>query len=119
MTQAEKLEALVRKATDNGFTFKDMGQLGTEYIGIDGTTDWCIIKLQEIGGEIWRMLMQVLIFNHDFARVLFGTEMVRHMEVDDDGNAWQFSSLAYQYYPMHAVISDDPIEYMYKVVFQD
>ncbi|SRR6266496_112978 len=109
MTQAEKLEALVRKATKGGWD--DVLLDSWEY------NPWNHELNEETYEQYDPRPIYSFLFNHDFARALFGAKMVRHLEVDEDGNTWQFSTLAYQYHPMQAVIADDPIEYLYRAVF--
>jgi len=126
MTQAEKLEALVQKAIDGGWEcFGLIPMMNSVHKGV-----WEVeyeepdlrlyfrnlgrTRLYDSNGL--KVDENSIIFNHAFARALFGEKLVDHQEVDNDGNAWNFSTLAYQYYPMQAVISTDPISYMYKAV---
>lgn len=121
MTQADKLKYLVEKAIDGGWE----APAKTFHV-----SDWTVNKGEKLDnplvkygiwfetktpwGDIYHW--QDIVFQHSFAKALFDRKMVRHIEVDDDGSAWQFSTLAYEYHLMQAVISDDPIDYLYQAV---
>lgn len=86
MDMNEKLESLVQEAIENGW---DSSTLPSgDYIN----------SMDHHHEE--------LIFNHDFAKALFGEG------VSDFNNTPMF-----EYQLMRAVVSPDPIDYMYDVIF--
>lgn len=107
MTDAQKLEALVRRAVEN--KWKD------DYIWEGRDIHFLLDRTDEFettyGGFIG------LIFNHDFARALFGELLVCPMtgyHTCDGKCKPKFENELQQ-----AVISEDPIDYMHKAVFGD
>jgi hypothetical protein len=128
MTQAEKLEALVRKAIEGGW---DMFQhrkhsIPPWYIVAGGqmptpkVVETWVPKdsLLICGWEDYYFVWEHVIFNHQFARALFGEKSVAHSGIMKSGkftNPQPYS--AYKLHLQQAVISDDPIDYMYKIVF--
>jgi len=106
MTQAEKLEALVRKAVDGGW----QQGIGVKYSRTNGGTDRVTGLVDGLEYEPTR------IFNHDFARALFGENRVADRK-DSLGNPVLIRGM--QWHLQHAVISDNPIDYMYEAVFGD
>lgn len=125
MTQAEKFEALVQRAINNGWTWQTFqGRYFPDYLG-ERTANHIAITMND-------MRLNCLLFNHVFARALFGeqdahdsdkpwnSKYLIHGACDGDcyGGA-HFSGPVFEYHLMHAVISKDPIDYMYKVVFGD
>lgn len=135
MTNAQKLEALVRKAIENGWPVPWM--------------DFNLPKYDDYGvedsGDRWPY--PAILFNHDFARALFGeeemffgvmelgseeTEIVarifrqpRWFTLEDVKKHRPVREVFYTRMPMcdyhlqQAVISKNPIDYMYKAVFDD
>lgn len=113
MTQAEKLEALVRKAFDNRWR--------------DGQLEPIVDPIIEIGRPIrlWQIAatdlipidlgVSAIIFDHDFAKALFGEQPVpvqvgSSVILDPLKPGWMGRL-------QEAVIADDPIDYMYEAVF--
>jgi len=121
MTQSEKLEALVRKAIDGGWQ------------DLTHTMEWDTADQQwrydAIGGEEWhsQIDLNTVIFNHDFAKALFGDNISE--AVDSAFMSASFSSeldidqaglvTIWQYRLQQAVIAEDPVGYMYGVVFDE
>lgn len=123
LSQAEKLEALIRKAIDSGWT--------------PGSPGWAIRGngIYYIGDvTITREDFATLIFNHDFARALFGEDVLQNPTRLQDGTYRSGDTyldekeqlikvkpllLAWQYHLQQAVISNVPIDHMYKAVFGD
>lgn len=125
-TQAEKLEALVRKAVECGFVLPNKSWdykiqsdriiiLTSMAIGDDG--------YEEPGN--WRVYTFEILFNHDFARSLFGNgpncaycglppHSMHPNPCPEGSNIWPY---LWEHHLQQAVISDDPIGYMYGVVF--
>jgi hypothetical protein len=112
MTQAEKLEALIKRAIDNGGDLKLTPLSIHDYVKLCLKSPW-----QE----------QLLFGSHDFVKVLFGNgpncaycgEPPRNMHQSqcvEGSNIWPY---LWQYHLQQAVISNDPIDYMYKAVFDD
>lgn len=126
MTKAEKLEALIGKAIERGWTGSNLVDTEAFYL------------LQGVGPYD-------VIFDHDFAKALFGGERYtyhhdgykRYEKGDlvaskldpripaysaiEDKDFWSggVTYEPYEYYLQQAVISDDPIDYMYKAVFSE
>lgn len=110
MTDQEKLEALLQKAIDGGWELPHEAY------------DWEVrpndmIRFTSIDDETqdpgtWYMPLEQLIFNHEFAKALFGDEpgLGAIPGYIDDAPNWQ-------YHLMLAVVSDNPIDYMYQAVF--
>lgn len=106
-TSTQKLEALVKRAIEKGWS-----------PSMDASRPWTV---EDVLG--WYNMLTIsrawdednwkkFIFSHDFARALFGEEMVAKKYP-----MCEHSKPAYQYNLQQAVISDDPIDYMYKAVF--
>lgn len=102
-TQAEKLEALIRRANNNGYT--------------SYPSSWAEYEAWDIDKPY-----TTFIFNHDFARALFGEKpeygIKRYGPTPNTitrQDAGEF--VPWQFHLQQAVISDNPVDYMYKVVF--
>lgn len=111
MTQAEKMEALVQRAIERGFKHWSFSNAlpGKE---LDVAADGGVSEYD-------------ILFNHDFARALFGED-----KIEVYGGLWTkgipkpttielHQVDAYLHHLQQAVISKDPIDYMYKVVFNE
>lgn len=121
MTQAEKLDALVLKAQNQGFDFAKSHPLFGEYKGVF-SKNTTLMSVDE-NGERWYSPWPGLLFNHDFARALFGEETILLPKTTyfldgrkDETDVWM---VAMDYRLQQAVISNDPIDYMYEAVFGD
>lgn len=114
MTNPDKLKALIQKATDNGF-------VPDEYLSI-------FIKRWHTGEII--IHYGIILFNHDFAKVLFqidgfptitkkGYEPTPYRAGHNAVVSLPSRALkgSWQYHLQQAVISEDPISYMYTAVF--
>lgn len=145
-TAREKLASLINVALAHGFDFDECHDatdptgylLVGRYVGVH---DNCSIKSIDSRGSIWYMPGQVLVFNHDFARALFGRfptyvhdgfsrysigndirsrlnpripakEAIRDISFGTGAISYE----SWQYYLQQAVISEDPIDYMYNIV---
>lgn len=110
LTQSQKLGALLDKAVDNGFKSSRL----------TSATAWQTLlrdySLEEID-------YFELIFNHDFAKALWGDNpkiwetddsYLDNDDPSDNGFIWNW-----QYHLQQAVIAEDPIVYMYWAVFGD
>lgn len=120
MTQADKLQALTQKAVESGFDGDDY-MFDTELVLRANTL--------VIGGDEGIHVF-ALIFNHDFAKALFGEgELELYYDkalVDAQFKLFGgtiFSSIgtlpAFQAHVMLASVADDPIEYLYGAVFDE
>lgn len=129
MTDSEKLEALFDEAVKRGW---DGRGCGFKWIVEDrrAILEWALF---------WDGVYAATLFNHDFARALFGgVEVPNEEEIDQnhsrlglfsaEGGGYEgygdyvylnFEGESWQYYLQQAVISDDPIGYMYGVVFDE
>lgn len=153
MTQAEKLEALVRRAIKRGWDYPNHDHLEKVSYPDDGKVRriawhvddvfifWVALEYMDDdvpnewrGGAGWKYECNTIIFNHDFARALFGeteicfecTEL--RMENDylvnseygcdnEDYYEHHKTGKAFHYHLQQAVIGKDPIGYMYEVVY--
>lgn len=115
MTQAERLEALVRRAIENGWR----GDLLHATVKEQNNVVWLENEL----GEEWSVFD--IIYLHVFARALFGNgsdcaycglppHHVHPRPCPEGSNIWPY---LWEYHLQQAVISEDPIGYMYKEVF--
>lgn len=105
MTQAEKLEALVRKAASFGFEVnRNQVELALENV--------------RNGAEIFRNDYFAILFSHAFARALFG-DLEEEYFIGSSKYLHQAKVRlpAYEARLQQAVISIDPIDCMYEAVF--
>jgi hypothetical protein len=113
MTQAEKLEALVRGAVGNGYA--------NDY-------RWRVFNGRLINEDDDYAHSAPLIFDHDFARALFGEgeprkyngfnlETGKMLTEEEKARYLPKQQPLWQSHLQQAVISEDPIDYMYKAVF--
>lgn len=112
LTQADKLDALMQKAVESGYEPEDWVQ-GPQHLAQS------LMHMDRVNS---------VIFNHKFAKALFGEE---DLELNYDKalvnaqfklfSGTIFSSIgtlpAFQAHTMLAVVSNDPIGYMYGAVF--
>ena len=106
MTQSEKLQKLIQKAIDGGFKGKGL---------LSPPSSQFIVDPREI---------PLLIFNHDFARALFGEEPeygIRRYSSSAGEITRQDAGMfiPWKLHLQQAVISDDPIGYMYDAAFSE
>lgn len=140
MTSAEKLEALVRRNIENGWNQGWHQDKRTKWppdnlkveesYGDQGETGWYVW----IGHSLHKLCdscgCEDLIFNHDFARALFGEELIEYQYCYNgtDGNVYPeylfsrdgetpYTVPAFEYHLQQAVIADDPISYFYDAIF--
>lgn len=136
MTQSEKLEALVRKAIDGGWLQNVPLPLAMKHVIINtgdelgSIHEGIMIRLYD---EVCNL--ENVIFDHDFARALFGEKVVQNPTpidklpnlyrnedtyVDEKGDIVLKPILnATQYHLQQAVVSTDPIGYFYKELFSE
>jgi hypothetical protein len=107
----EKLDALMLFAIKNGWK----SIFGTPYIRAvkDATTGEFFFAFEghKGGSPLLMSVASVILGDHDFARALFGEAGQKPGEQD-----WPFTYVWEQHLAL-AVISDNPIDYMYKAVF--
>lgn len=119
MTQAEKLEALVRRAVEGGWTRHEKLMKFLEDAVLN---DYHVLETD----NDHQVHVFAIIYQHDFARALFGSEPFHILGVM--GMAEQYrgeltniqevvSMTNSEYHLQQAVISNDPIDYMYEAVF--
>lgn len=108
MSDAQMLEALVRRAVENGADLKLSPLSIPDYVRL-------LSK-----GSPW--IEQLFYGSHDFARALFGDEDIaieRPMLVGRGKRVNLIDKvIAYQFRLQQAVVSDNPIRYMYNAVFE-
>lgn len=114
-TRLEKLQFLIGAACARGwdmFGFKD--QKNT----IRLSDDWFVI---ESGVHRKPCSIEALIYNQDFLRSLFGSNPYRmaewkgqHSDADSLRAAWGGAN--WQFHAQFAVISKDPVDYLYRTV---
>ena|SRR5687768_10370284 len=106
MTNNDKLKALIDKAIEGGWhdvgTFYRDGQMTTY---VDQNTAYA------------------LIFNHNFAKALFGEPVTIHPTDTSHGvllnGVFEMTTLGWKDHLKRAVVSEDPISYMYGVVYDN
>jgi hypothetical protein len=105
MTDAQKLEALITRAIEGGW---DDVLLNLEV--------WSP-HLRKLVTESYEQFderpIDAFLFNHKFAKALFGEERMPWIASD----LRQHPPVKWQFHLQQAVIADDPIDYMYGVVF--
>lgn len=119
MTTNDKLKALIEKAIEDGWdaTFKELGKDNAGYmqysLGFNKSTrNWF---------EDNTLDHNDIIFNHDFAKALFKTSILPPSYTKNIVLSSHFTlkPLGWEDHLQKAVISDDPISYMYGVVFDE
>ena len=116
MTSAQKLEALIEKAVENGWAY--WLHEGVATFEIRSPTDMLEplvrVRLGKHSQQVnYQVNYQQIIFNHGFARALFGEE-----QIGDKYPMCEHRKVAWRHHLQKAVISDDPIRYMYWAVFE-
>lgn len=144
MTTAKKLEALIQKAIDGGWdcfgtdlTKWDWhvgeGRIYPLYMYHTPNESVGMITYTSLNYDVYR-----IIFNHDFARALFGEGYepadeefedkddyrmgatgYRQYTTIHDQKVWDSRQSGWQYHLQQAVIAVDPVDYMYGVVFEE
>lgn len=105
MTQAEKLEALVQKARELGWSKHDIWMVRENTKGY-----LKLIQLPYCAAVEYEWDVEHKLFNKDFARALFGI-------APTDIKGFELQMPEFKRQLQQAVISDDPIDYMYRAVF--
>ena len=103
LTKQEILEKAIHKAIENGWDTKGVVYIPNELLLIE--LSWEGRKTKHLPTL---MLPSSLIFNHDFAKALWGEDMGYIIATEHDetvGTAWQ-------YHLQQMVIADDPIAYL-------
>lgn len=98
------LEKAIQKAIDGGWKHRN----GWTYLAnYRKKAPLNSVQFADETGEVWHMPVETLIFNHDFAKALWGEEYPSKVEsaVNRGFKFWQ-SRL------MMMVIADDPIKYL-------
>lgn len=112
MSDAEILEKAIQKAVDGGWDFFDKYDgVGWEVItGLHGSALLMLKDESTLTGGVTGFDYQAIIFNHDFAKALWGERKILRnvphgVEVDTSHPGWQ-------YHLQQMVIADDPIKYL-------
>jgi hypothetical protein len=101
-SQEEKLRALIEKAIDGGWNL--WGHKSWQFVELYGV----IVGIRFPDDETaLNVRTTELIFDHDFARALFG----------EDNNPDEWPEFWWQRQLQMAVIDKDPIDYLYEEVF--
>lgn len=116
MTEAEKLEALIRKAVDGGFYEFAGGMFGKPEFVVLPEDRFGHIKVHVKDWPSEYYSAEAIIFNKDFTRALFGEEPEYEMDLYRP-EGYQINLKNFEWHLQQAVISDDPIDYMYHAVF--
>lgn len=110
MTDAQMLEALIDEAKKRGYEFS--GKYFGEYVGVAEPA----VLIFRVPNDHLRMPWAVpLLADHDFARALFGE---KPHEFDPNMIIMETPPIEWMYQLQRAVISDNPIKYMYDAVFK-
>lgn len=124
MTQQEKLQALIEKAIENKWDYLLLDSL--EY------NPWTKQIVEETYEQYDSRPVYSFIFNYDFAKALFGEQDMPPSKTGYEGTALpdnynyysfdaaeeiQYVGPSWQYHLQQAVISEDPIDYMYQEMF--
>lgn len=113
MTDARKLEALIQRAIEGGWDVP----IGAKFVRLVPPFEDYIEFTSEHQKEYHESVYAVL-FQHSFARALFGEDQLFREEHEDDPDIpFVFLGLRWQYHIQQAVISPNPIAYMYEAVF--
>lgn len=101
MTDKDILEKAIQKAIDGGWTKQGLTDEGKMHFTENGiVVDWLR------GGRDFTSI-ETIIFNHDFAKALWGDEM--RWQEDGENSRLQTN---YKYHLQQMVIADDPIKYL-------
>lgn len=124
MTQSQKLEALVQKAIDNDFMpdfeypFSHFYVTTEPFSGETHRATPAILFIFKMSDSrtITYVENPLLLFNHGFARALFPAKFPTYQQAHEHYD-YPESIFEWQYRLQQAVVSDDPISYMYEAVF--
>lgn len=109
LTWSNKLEALIKQAMDNSWFDEPLSSSKWE---IDVENKAVTVHAPD---RDWYLSVTDLIFNHDFARALFGECTDWHEPLIGE---YRVPQNGMEHHLQQAVISKDPIDYMYNVVFK-
>ena len=111
MTQTEKLQALLNEAVKKGYKLP-FGQMCTVETTVSDLEIW--VRFYD-DNYVKSVNYQRILFNHDFARALFGDGFAsfKFQQVDRKEPNYIFLK-EWQGRLQQAVISDNPIDYMYQ-----
>jgi hypothetical protein len=123
MSQKDKLQALIQRAIDNGFSWDNYIKAMGYYLD---TTPSSLFG-QYLGFVVPKEIVYVLIFNHDLAKALFGNgpncaycseppHNVHPSSCPEGNNIWPY---LWEYQLQQAVLANNPIDYMYEVIFHE
>lgn len=110
MTQSEKLEALIERTVSKGWIVEG------EFKHIRSTLDDELIVTFSYRNRDFVRSATSIIFDHDFARTLFGNGIGgSYYKLNDPKRT---ERKLWEHMLQQAVIADSPIDYMYKEVFE-
>lgn len=116
VTTTDKLQKLIERAINKGWDVSHKFKIDD-----DSFEDITIINITFLGDgkwAEWKPQINTLIFNHDFARALFGEHTETMMVQNNTLNVHQVIDMdGWRYHLQQAVVSKDPIDYMYEQVF--
>lgn len=122
MTYQQILEKAITKAIEGGWLppshiwDNEMTKENVRYVVREGVRD--ISFGADIKGRVWlasadNLTISDLIYNHDFAKALWGTEWIDTGV--PNGATWKeenITEIAWQYHLQQMVIADNPIAYL-------
>lgn len=112
MTNKQILEKAIQKAIDGGWKYKEF-MFDYKYPNFKKTWTGNIIIAKSKDSTAVNINYIELFFNHDFAKALWGEELVQNRDYSKtitDDTDWIVTS--WQYHLMQMVISEDPIKYL-------
>lgn len=115
MTNPEILTKAIKKAIASGWQTTLAAILINWSVDSEDGAVWVNRKIEGI--PMYPMFAEVIIFNHDFAKALWGEEMVatRHTITMFNGLELDSSELwlpNFKYHLQRMVVADDPIKYL-------
>ncbi len=116
MTQSGKLGALIELAFERGWEFDNLDKWHVETRRKTNTVmnNWYQFVFTHPNASPQIIDAERILFDHDFARALFG-ECDNWIDGEDFDQVIPMNG--FERHLQQAVISDDPIDYMHKVVF--
>lgn len=108
MTNQEILTKAIEKAITGGWDFFGKKPIYFEVEGEQLDTHELMVSVKLEVNRYWSVYQSWIIFNHDFAKALWGEE-IAHRETEP----FEYSETeAWKYHLQQMVIADDPIAYL-------
>ena len=112
MTNKEILEKAIQKAMDNGFDLYDHDKWYLQVVDDPFKTEKHSYKISMSLGHIEHVInYEKVIFDHDFAKALWGNTEFRTDYTGTCGNGYSLNESWYGHL-QNMVVSDDPIKYL-------